>query len=158
MAADWKFGVRRLFAKSAVGFLATQGEISPEASMTPFAMDQGDILLHLSTMARHTRNIQRQAEVGFMVCAPESEVDSPLALPRISFHGHVALVQETELEAARAAYLSRIPDAERLFEFADFSLYRLTVTDVYWVGGFGSARKIGLAAWKKECTDSCPIT
>ena len=87
MAEDWKIGVQRLFEKSVVGFLATQGETSPETSMTPFAMDQGDILMHLSTLARHTKNIQQQAQVGFMACTPEAEADSPLSLPRISFQG-----------------------------------------------------------------------
>lgn len=154
MAEDWKVGVRCLFEKSTVGFLATQGEASPETSMTPFAMDQGDILMHLSTLARHTKNVQRQAEVGFMVCTPESEAESPLALPRISFQGCVALVPEAEMEVAKAVYLSRIPVAEPLFEFSDFSLFRLSVTDVYWVGGFGSARKIGLKTWKKHCLNS----
>ncbi len=138
MTEDWKVGVRRVFEKSAVGFLATQGETSAETSMTPFAIDQGDVLLHLSTIARHTKNIQQQGQVGFMVCTPESEADSPLALPRISFQGCVALVPEAELEAAKAVYLSRIPDAEPLFEFSDFSLFRLSVTDVFWVGGFDS--------------------
>ena len=154
MAEDWKTGVQSLFEKSAVGFLATQGETSPETSMTPFAMDQGDILLHLSTLARHTKNIQRQAAVGFMVCTPEAEADSLLALPRISFQGCVALVPEAELEAAKAVYLSRIPDAEPLFNFSDFSLFRLSVRDVFWVGGFGSARKIGLKTWQKGCSGS----
>lgn len=151
MAEDWKVGVQRVFEKSAVGFLATQGEASPETSMTPFAMDRGDILLHLSTLARHTKNIQQQAQVGFMVCMPEAEADSPLALPRISFQGCVALVPEAELEAAKAVYLARIPDAEPLFDFTDFALFRLSVTDVFWVGGFGSARNIGLETWKREC-------
>ena len=148
MAEDWKVGVQRVLEKSVVGFLATQGESSPETSMTPFAMDQGDVLMHLSTLARHTKNIQRQTEVGFMVCTPESEADSPLALPRISFQGSVLLVPEIELEAVKAVYLSRIPDAESLFEFSDFALFRLSVTDVFWVGGFGLARKIGLKTWK----------
>ncbi len=152
MAEDWKVGVQRLLEKSVVGFLATQGETSPESSMTPFAMDRGDILLHLSTLARHTKNVQQRAAVGFMVCTPESEADSPLALPRISFQGCVALVPETEVEAATVVYLSRIPDAEPLFEFSDFALFRLSVTDVFWVGGVGSARKVGLKTWKRVCT------
>jgi len=151
MALDWKVGVRYLFEKSAFGFLATQGEFSPETSMTHFALDRGDILMHLSTLAQHTKNIQQQAQVGFMVCMPESEAGSPLALPRISFQGCVTLVPEAEVEAAKAVYLSRIPDAEPLFGFSDFALFRLRVSDVFWVGGFGSARKIGVATWKKEC-------
>jgi len=150
MAENWKVSVRRLLEKSAVGFLATQGEFSPETSMTPFAMDRGDVLLHLSNLARHTKNVQRQAQVGFMVCTPESEADSPLALPRISFQGCVALVPEAEQEAAKAIYLARIPEAGPLFEFNDFSLFQLCVTKVFWVGGFGSARKIGLKTWRKH--------
>lgn len=116
--------------------------------MTPFALHQGDILMHLSTLARHTKNIQQQAQVGFMVCTPELEADSPLSLPRISFQGHVEVLPEAEMEAAKSVYLARFPDAELLFDFADFSLFRLCVSNVYWVGGFGLARKIGLKTWK----------
>jgi putative heme iron utilization protein len=149
MAEDWRVGVQRLFDSSTVGFLATQGELTPETSMTPFAVDRGDILLHLSTLARHTKHIRERAQVGFMVCTPEAEADSVLALPRISFQGHIELLQETELEAAKAMYLARFPEAEPLFDFADFYLFRLCVTGVFWVGGFGSARKIGLETWRK---------
>ena len=40
-------------------------------------------------------------------------------------------------ETLRAAYLDRHPSAKYWIDFSDFSFFRLDVTDVYFVGGFG---------------------
>jgi putative heme iron utilization protein len=37
----------------------------------------------------------------------------------------------------RAAYLERHPSARYWIDFSDFAFFRLDVTDVYFVGGFG---------------------
>ena len=130
-----------------IGFLAIQGAQTPETSMAPFAIYQGNIVLHLSSLARHSKNILHQSEVGFMICTPETEQSSPLALPRLSLQGKIEFVPDALLEAPQAAYIERIPDAEALFEFADFKLFQIVPSDIQWVGGFGSARKIAIHAW-----------
>ena len=45
-------------------------------------------------------------------------------------------------EAARAAYLARFPEAEELFGFTDFSIFRITPISLRYVAGFGSARTL----------------
>ena len=115
--------------------------------MAPYAILKGDVLLHLSRLARHTANIGRDARIGLMMCTPEAESDSPLALPRLSLSGRIAPVGESELPEACAAYIRRLPEAEPLFAFPDFRLFRLDVREVHWVGGFGKARSVSRQAW-----------
>jgi len=147
MVDQWQQGIQALLSTSRVSFLATQGEFGPESSMAPYAIHYGLILLHLSALAKHVSNIEKNPKIGLMICTPESEVGSPLSLPRLSLQGELLPVTEMLFEVSKAAYLSVIPDAEPLFSFADFKLFQCAPASVNWVGGFGKARKLTLQQW-----------
>ncbi|MDQ6993240.1 MAG: pyridoxamine 5'-phosphate oxidase family protein, partial [Mariprofundus sp.] len=127
--------------------LATLGEHGPETTMAPFAIYQGNLLFHLSTLARHTTNIERDGNIGVMICSPLIEGCSALALPRLSLQGAVTALPNDQLIMAKQAYLAAIPDAEALFSFADFRLYQFTPAYIHWIGGFGKARKLTYDQW-----------
>jgi len=150
--ADWQKEIRALLDNCRIGFLATQGKEGPETSMAPYALYHDSVLLHLSRLARHTANIQAHPMSGFMVCAPEPSMASPLALPRLSLQGNINPVPSEEQIPAQKIYLRAIAEARPLFDFADFQLFRLEVINIRWVGGFGSARDIPLSAWRKTTT------
>ena len=145
---SWQQGVQQLLRQSRTACLASMGEHGPEASMAPFAIHDGNMLLHLSALAKHTGNIEREANIGLMICTAETVSDSPLALPRVSLQGKVTAVGAEDLAAAKQAYLKSIPDAEPLFAFADFRMFQFSPVRVHWVGGFGKARKVSLQQWQ----------
>jgi len=149
MGEDYQHEIQALLMQSKIGFLATQGKNGAETSMAPFALDRGVILLHLSKLARHTVNIERDPKIGLMICTPETDGASPLSLPRLSLQGEVSVVNEDQYQAAQAAYVQQIPDAEMLFSFADFTLFQLSASRIHWVGGFGKARKVPLEQWQR---------
>ena len=151
MNNDWKADIQTLLSNTRIAFLSTQGDKSPETSMCPYAVFQGDIVLHLSGLAKHSKNLNNSNQAGLMICTPESPDNSPLALPRLSFTGHIETVSEAEQADYQKAYLQNIPDAEPLFSFPDFTLYRFKTRAVFWVGGFGKARQIPLETWKSLC-------
>ena len=146
--------IQKLLLQCRIGSLATTGKTGPEVSMTPFAIHQGHIILHLSKLARHTGNIANHPKVGFMICTPESPDSSPLSLPRLSLQGNVLAVSEDEYDTVKSIYIETIPDAEPLFQFSDFSLFRLIPSFIYWVGGFASARSVALNDWQALLPDS----
>jgi len=145
--------IESLLALCRVGFLSSLGESGPETSMAPFAMFNGNLLLHLSGLARHSKNLRQNPRAGFMICSPERDSESVLALPRLSLQGDVVTLWSGHFDDAKAAYLARIGDAARLFDFPDFNLCMLDIDRIYWVGGFGSAREIPLAAWQRMLID-----
>lgn len=147
----WKNDIQSLIANTHIAFLSTMGEHSPETSMCPYAVYKDDIILHLSGLAKHSKNIQHNQHVGLMICTPETPDSSPLALARIGFTGIIEAVPQAEHEAYQQAYLKHIPNAEPLFSFPDFTLYRIKVDTVHWVGGFGKARKVPTDTWKSLC-------
>ena len=69
---------------------------------------------------------------------------SPLALPRASIQGVVRQCEpdSSEYQEARATYLAKLPDAEELFTFSDFSLFIVEPIALRYVAGFGRAMSL----------------
>jgi len=142
-----KAGIQQLLSQTRVLFLATEGEDGIESSMAPFAIHQGHLLLHLSSLAKHTRNIHSNTHIGFMICTPDQMNMSPLALARLSLKGEVTLVHKEDFSSAKEAYISAIPESEPLFSFADFNLFQCVPKRIRWVGGFAQAKTLSTQQW-----------
>lgn len=149
MDTSWQEEIQLLLSQSRVAHLATKGESGPEASMAPFVINEGAILLHLSALAGHTKNIMRDSNIGLMICTQERQGESVLALPRLSLQGVIEPVAKDMLIRSSGSYLKRIPDAERLFSFGDFTLFQFLPEKFHWVGGFGKARELTASQWQR---------
>ncbi|MCB1736850.1 MAG: pyridoxamine 5'-phosphate oxidase family protein [Gammaproteobacteria bacterium] len=124
--------------------LATLSEHGPEASHVAFVAepDFSGILLHLSGLAAHTRNLGSDPRASLAIGEADCERGDPQTLARLSLHGRIEALPRDgdEYAQARRCYLARIPTAEALFGFADFKLFRFVVERGRLVGGFGRAR------------------
>ncbi len=146
--------LRRLLDARPVASLATLHRGEPAVSMVPFVRrrDDGALLIHVSALATHTRDMQAHPRVSLMVMAEPDAATPPQALPRVTLQCEVQRLprEGTEYEPAKAAYLARFPDAAITFELADFSLVVLTPTSARLVAGFGRAHALvgeALAGW-----------
>jgi putative heme iron utilization protein len=128
---------RTLLAASKTGALATvalEGGF-PFGSLVAYAVDEvGRPLLCLSDLAEHSRNLAADPRASLM--ASETGAGDPLALARVTVIGTVVELRDDARETALHAYLERHPDAFYA-AFDDFRLYRLDVSSVRYVGGFG---------------------
>jgi len=119
------------------------GEQQPEASMVAYVLNaaRGEAYLHLSELASHTRNLLRHPQVSLVVSECDKQNGDPQQLARVSLMGRVS-VFERDAEGyteARQQYLQRLPDAEPLFGFSDFRLFRFHLETIRFVGGFAQA-------------------
>jgi len=132
-----------LVAKSRWGALATTcDDGTPLASQVAVAPAHGGVLLmHLSQLAEHTRNLTQRPAVSVVMGQPDIGDPDPQTLARISILGMATLLAPgaAGYEAAKAAYLSALPAAESRFVFTDFGLYALAPTREQYVGGFARA-------------------
>jgi len=130
--------VRTLLSTERLGSLATHSvhhEGFPFASVMPYALDSNAAPMFLiSGMAIHTQNLLANPRASLLVVQSGSDSD-PLGSPRATLLGNVARIEATE--EIRAAYLERHPSAKYWIDFSDFAFFRLDVTNVYFVGGFG---------------------
>lgn len=109
----------------------------PFGSVMPYGLDdRGRPLFLISTMAMHTQNIQADTRASLLITLPHESGD-PLGAARVTLVGNVLPVPAAEVTEARELYLARYANSRYWVDFEDFSFYRLTVLDVYYVGGFG---------------------
>jgi heme iron utilization protein len=130
--------VRTLLATERIGTLATHSVHNPGfpfASVMPYALDAAAApLFFISSMAIHTQNLVADPRASLLVMQSGSDAD-PLGSPRATLLGNVTRVEASD--ELRAAYLDRHPSAKYWIDFSDFAFFRLDVTHVYFVGGFG---------------------
>ena len=127
---------RRVLRLAATGSLATLTETgAPFASLVTVATTaEGEPILLLSTLAAHTRNLQRDPRASLLLVGPGGETGDPLAGARLTLLGGVAPDRGA---ATRRRFLARHPEASGYADFADFAFYRLTIAGAHLVAGFG---------------------
>lgn len=131
---------RRLLRHFHAGALATQSAAAPGypyASALPFCTDQrGRVVVLISHLAEHTRNLLADPRAGFLVFAPGPQVQEQA---RISQLGDMAPVGD---EALAARYLRLHPQAAQLLEIGGFRFFRLEPRSLRYIAGFGSIHTI----------------
>jgi putative heme iron utilization protein len=106
----------------------------PFGSITPYLTDHdGSLLILISTLAEHTKNIQHDPRVSLIT---HDQRD-----PHIQTQGRVTVVgnaqPEPEREQAGRRYLRYFPEAQTYFAMHDFSFYRIRPVAIRYIGGFG---------------------
>ncbi|MBV5276782.1 pyridoxamine 5'-phosphate oxidase family protein [bacterium] len=129
---------------ASLGTLNAEG--GPFVSMVPFAIEPeaGCLVIHVSLLAPHTRNLLSNPAVSVMVMQAEVAGEPVHALPRVSMDGTAARLepQSPSWLAARDVYLTRFPDAEPMTHLGDFNFVVIHLTAARQVAGFGTARPL----------------
>jgi heme iron utilization protein len=139
--------LRTLLTTQRVAALGTLGEDGHAfVSMVPFAIDgsSGQLVIHVSGLAAHARNLQATPRVSLMVLQAEVAGEPVHALPRVTLDGVASILEadSTAWASAKAAYLARFPDVEYMTQLGDFRFVAIAVTGARQVAGFGAARSI----------------
>ncbi len=141
--------LRELIGSQRVAALGTLGDDgAPFVSMVPFAVDPLDrsLVIHISGLAAHTRNLQRTPRASLLVCQAEVAGEPVHALPRVTLDIEAAdATTEADAQACRTAYLARFPEAEPMTALGDFRFVRLRPLGARQVAGFGAARSLDAA-------------
>lgn len=130
---------RTLLERESIGALSTQSVKHPGwpfGSVMPYALtSDGAPVFLISGMAIHTQNVLADPRASLMVMQSGNERD-PLGLARATLLGTVTAINDVSDEL-RQAYLDRHPNARHWISYSDFGFFRLDVTQIYFVGGFG---------------------
>ena len=158
-AGDLGFA-RELARASAVASLATLDPERgpPHASFVTVALrqDLSPILL-LSGLAQHRRNLAANSAAALLMSGEGRNLeapDDPLAGDRVTVRG---VVEKSEDPADRMRFLARHPAAAQYADFADFDFFRMTVSAVHLVGGFGRISSFDGAAWPPGMAEAQPL-
>lgn len=97
--------------------------------------------LLISDLSMHTAALMENPACSLLVAADGNKGD-PLTYPRITLQCLAETIDKTPL---RDAWLTRHPKSKLYFDFTDFRMVRLNITDAYLNGGFGKAFKLTAA-------------
>jgi putative heme iron utilization protein len=146
MNAELTERLAQLIPARATAALGTLRAGAPFVSMVPYAIaaDGSGFLIHVSTLASHTKDMLADARVSLLIAEAEGGATSPLGLMRVSVQAAAERIASDapRLAEFRAAYLARFPDAEQMFGFADFALFLLRPAAARFVAGFGQAHSV----------------
>jgi putative heme iron utilization protein len=102
--------------------------------MMPYAADgKGCPVFFISSMAMHTQNLAEDPRSSLLITQPDVSGD-PLGASRVTLLGTSTRVPA---EQVRDLYLSHHENAKFWQDYSDFAFYRLEVSAVYFIGGFG---------------------
>jgi len=135
IAFEPRNATKKLLRESRSGALATlmPGSGDPYCSLVNVASSaDGAPLLLISSLAVHTRNILADPRISLML--DERKPGDPLEGARIMLMGRAGATQS---EHDRRRYLARQPEAAMFAGFKDFALFRIEISTVHLVAGFG---------------------
>jgi putative heme iron utilization protein len=125
--------------------LCTVHHGNPLASMVAYAIEPDlNPLLFISDLAAHTRALIDEPRCSLAVTAPDTGEGDPQLLPRVSLQCTATPIDRDaeDFDVTGARYVQRFPDALMRFQLGDFRLFRLTIDDARYVGGFARASSI----------------
>lgn len=106
----------------------------PFGSVAPFVVDHhGRLIILISTLAEHTKNILQNPKVSMVVLKDEADLQ---ANARLTLLGEASQADKADA-LLRARYLRYHPQAETYFDMHDFYFYQINVTHARYIAGFG---------------------
>ncbi|MBB5192325.1 hypothetical protein HNQ50_003066 [Silvimonas terrae] len=145
-AAQWVHPAQALARRCREGVLATQSVQwpgVPYASYLPYVCDEtGCPLFVISALAEHTQNLQANAQCSFVVFD-----SSDATTERVTLVGTAAPVTPSPLLAARLARYQ--PQTAQFLALGDFSIWRLKVTALRYIAGFGRMGYSDATQWQE---------
>jgi putative heme iron utilization protein len=138
---------RTLVARISTGTLCTlahEPDGYPYGSFVTVAFDGGNPVFLISGLAEHTKNLERDPRASLLVA--EGGAD-PLANGRVTLLGRCTRV-EGDGGSARAAFFAAHPNATYYADFRDFGFWKLDVSSIRYIGGYGRMSWIDKADWE----------
>jgi putative heme iron utilization protein len=142
MDRELKTVLRQLVHGRMIAALGTLHQGAPFVSMVPYAVAKdGCLILHVSGLASHTRDMLDHPDVSLLISEPEAAGKMPQALARVTLQGQAQIIsrESEKYNDAREVYLARFPDAAQFFEFSDFDIFIIKPVSVRFIAGFGQA-------------------
>ena len=135
--------LRKLIINCRQATLAVVENNEPFTAMVSYGIDADGVslLIQLSNLSAHKRQLLAQPRCSVLICLPDTGTCEVSALPRIAIQGTAIRLDKTGpvYEAAKNAYLAKLPTSAIMFSLPDFDLFRITPQSGRYVAGFGRA-------------------
>lgn len=125
----------------------------PFCSLVQYAVDRGGHpVFPMSPLAIHTRNLEQDPRASLVVEMPGWSGE---ANARVTLFGHVHLLPEHMQAPAQEVFRDKANGRVYGEGWGNFNFWRMnTISDVYFIGTFGTVQWVDVAAYKGASPDS----
>jgi heme iron utilization protein len=153
MDTDSQLKLSKIIRNGRIASLGTLRQGAPFVSMVLYtpAVDFSAFYIHISRLAHHTQDILQDPRVSLMIVEVDNQEADAQTLARLSILGHaVEIVADSdEYNQVKDGYLEKYPQAEPLFEFKDFAIFRIQPESARYVAGFARAFNLSASQLRK---------
>jgi putative heme iron utilization protein len=133
--------------------LGTIRDEAPRVSMVTFvpAQDFSSFYVHVSRLAQHTVDMQKNKLVGLLITEADDGRADPQTLARLSIRGTAEFMENgvPGYAPVKTMYIERYPKSESLFKLADFGLWRIKPKGARFVAGLSKAFNLTIETLQK---------
>jgi putative heme iron utilization protein len=123
--------------------LGTLRDGAPLVSLVAYvpADDFSAFYIHVSRLAQHTVDMQKDKHVSLMIAETDDSRADPHTLARISIRGAAEILPAGQpgYNPIKQLYLERFPESEPLFKLGDFEVWRILPKGARYVAGVAKA-------------------
>ena len=151
---------QKQYEKEAVSLLrnASEGVLStisvrnegyPFGSFVTFVTDlDRSILIYASNIAQHTINLKENSKSCLTLFKIDDDFDKQNS-SRMTLLGDLKSLPDEETDEVKRRFENFLPESKKYAAMHDFNFYRLHITQVRWIGGFGKIAWLDAKKWQQ---------
>ena len=150
---------QKQYEKEAVSLLrnASEGVLStisvrnegyPFGSFVTFVSDlDRSILIYASNIAQHTINLKENSKSCLTLFKIDDDFDKQNS-SRMTLLGDLKSLPDEETDEVKRRFENFLPESKKYAAMHDFNFYRLHISQVRWIGGFGKIAWLDAKKWQ----------
>ena len=141
-----------------VAALGTMHDGEPHVSFVAYipAGDFSAFYIHVSRLAQHTVDMQKDKHVSLMISETDDGRSDPQTLARVSIRGSAEFLPAGEpgYNPIKTLYLAHFPESELMFKLPDFEMWRIVPKGARYIAGIAKAYNLTVESLKKASASS----
>ena len=122
----------------------------PFGSFITYVSDRNRTLfMYTSDIAQHTKNLKSNPKACVTLFKLDTDYDKQNS-SRLTLMGDLKTVSNEELDDCQNRFIKFLPESKKYSSMHDFKFYKLVISRVRWIGGFGDIAWLNPKNWNDE--------
>ena len=122
----------------------------PFGSFITYVSDKNrTLLMYTSDIAQHTKNLKTNSKACVTIFKLDTEYDKQNS-SRLTLMGDLKDVSEDSVEECQERFVKFLPESKKYSSMHDFKFYKLEISRIRWIGGFGDIAWLNPKNWQDD--------
>ena len=122
----------------------------PFGSFITYVTDRSRTLfMYTSDIAQHTKNLKTNPKACVTLFKLDTDYDKQNS-SRLTLMGDLKKVPNEDLDDCQERFIKFLPESKKYSSMHDFKFYKLVISRVRWIGGFGDIAWLNPKNWNDE--------